>query len=100
MTKLFLAIHYPRPEHVDDLVGAMAVLGEALACTPGVLSVSTWRDETRVVAMSVWESSAALVAAQPAMAAAIANVPFDVWEERPRERYLLDELAIPRAAET
>ncbi len=98
MQTLFLAIHYPKPEHLDDLVGAMAALGRTLERTPGVLAVSTWRDAERVVAMSTWTSPEALAAARPAMAAAIADVPFDEWEARPRERYLLDEFTAPRGS--
>ena len=38
MQVLFLAIHYPKPEHLADLVGAMASLGRTLDRTPGVVA--------------------------------------------------------------
>ncbi|MBF6604129.1 MAG: antibiotic biosynthesis monooxygenase [Chloroflexi bacterium] len=95
MKHLFLAIHHPKPEHLDDLLGAMAGLGETLARVPGLVEVRTWRDESRVVAMSVWESREALAAARPTMGAAIVDVPFAQWEARPRELYFLDEFSVP-----
>ena len=35
MRQLFLAIHRPSPDHVDDLIGAMTRFGDLLALTPG-----------------------------------------------------------------
>ncbi len=97
MNHLFLAIHHPKPDHLDDLVEAMTVLGRTLETVPGLVSVSSWRDQERVVAMSVWESRDALAAARPAISAAIADVPFDQWEARPRDLFFLDEFTIPGA---
>ena len=93
MRYLYLAIHHPKADHVKDLVGAMTQFGDTLGRIPGMLQASAWRDETSVVALSIWRSRDDFVAARPAMAAAIANVPFDEWEERPRELFGLDELA-------
>lgn len=39
----------------------------------------------RIVAISIWESQETFNQALPAMATAIANVPFQEWEARQRE---------------
>ena len=92
MRQLFLAIHRPSADHADDLIGAMTRFGDVLAQTPGMLHASAWRAGERVVAISIWDSPDHLVAARPAMAAAIADVPFGEWEEHPRELLILDEV--------
>ena len=92
MKQLFLAIHYPRPEHADDLVAAMGRFGSAVRAAPGVEHVSAWRAGDRIVAISIWDSPDRIVAARPAMSEALAGVLFDVWEQRPRELLLLDEV--------
>ncbi len=92
---LYLAIHFPKPDHVDDLLAAMAGLGSAMRTASGLLDVSVWRDRERIVAMSVWESGAALDDAAPTITQAIAGVPFEEWEVRPRELFRLDEVAVP-----
>jgi hypothetical protein len=92
MRQLFLAIHHPKPEHVDDLLGAMSRFGSVLTSTQGVVHASAWRADGQIVAISIWESHDDLVAARPAMATAIADVPFAEWEARPRELLTLDEV--------
>jgi hypothetical protein len=93
MRLLFMAIHNPKPEHIDDLVGAMTRFGGVLASTDGVLHASAWRADEQIVAISIWDSRDRFVAAGPALAAAIADVPFAAWEARPRELLMLEEVA-------
>lgn len=59
MSYLYLAFHYPKPEHLDDLLAAMKRLNDALQDAPGLLQIGAWRDEAcvRIVAISIWESS-------------------------------------------
>ena len=87
MSYLYRAIHYPKPEHVDDLLTEMRRLDETVRGTPGLLRIGAWREEQtgRIVALSLWESREALAAAVGRIVAAVAGVPFDDWEERPRE---------------
>lgn len=92
MRQLFLAIHHPKPEHVDDLVRAMTQFGSVLASTEGMLHASAWRGDEQIVAISIWDSRDHLVAAGPTMAAAVADVPFAAWEARPRELLTLEEI--------
>lgn len=86
-----LAIHHPKADHVDDLLGAMTEFGPRLEAVDGVERVEAWRelDGTRVFAMSVWRDGEAIQAALPQMGALLADVPFDRWEARPREMLTL-----------
>jgi quinol monooxygenase YgiN len=87
MRYLYLAMHYPKSEHVDELLGAMKRLGEALHTVPGILEATAWKDSVsgRIVAISTWES-------RPVIGEAIRDVPFDEWEAKPRELFNLDEV--------
>lgn len=91
MPVALLAIHRPKPEHVDDLLGAMAGFGPALREVDGVERVEAWREAggERVFALSVWRDAAAVQAAMPQMGALLAEVPFDEWESAPREMITL-----------
>ena len=93
MRFLYLAIHYPKPAHRDDLLGAMNHLGRTLRTVPGMLEATAWSDGERVVATSVWASKDAFTAARPTIGAAIAGVPFEAWEARERQLFAVDELA-------
>ncbi len=97
MRHLYLAIHYPKPESVGELLEAMSGFGVALGQVPGMLEATAWRDKERIVAFSIWASGAAFDAAMPALADAVADVPFEQWEARPRELFRLDEVAPPGA---
>jgi quinol monooxygenase YgiN len=94
MRYLYLAIHYPKPEYVDDLLGAMKLLSEALHTAPGMLEATAWKDQAsgRIVAISTWESRQTFLDARPMIGEAIKDVPFDEWEAKPRELFNLDEV--------
>jgi hypothetical protein len=47
--------------------------------------------QPKIVATSIWESVADFQQAVPMIGGAIKDVPFDVWEARPRELFRLDE---------
>ncbi len=94
MKHLFLAIHHPKPDHVDDLVASMGRFGSQLDAVTGMLEASAWRDGERIVAISIWESRERFIAAGPAMAGAVADVPFPEWESRPRELFNLEEVVM------
>ncbi len=94
MRYLSVAMHYPKPEHVDDLLGVMKRLGEALQTVPGLLDASAWKESAndRLVALSTWESRQACLIARSGIGEAIKDVPFDKWEAKPRESINLDEV--------
>ena len=94
MRYLSLAMHYPKPEHVEDLLGAMKRLGAALHTLPGLLEATAWQDHAsgRIVAISTWESEQAFLHARPVIGEVIKDVPFDEWEAQPRELFNFDEV--------
>ena len=94
MRYLSLAMHYPKPEHVDDLLGAMRRLGEALQTVPGLLEATAWKEPmgNRIVAISTWESQQAFLNARPVIGEALKDVPFGEREAKPRELFNFDEI--------
>ena len=98
MSYLYLALHHPKPEHLDDLLTAMHRLNDALQDAPGLLQIGAWRDEssTRIVAISIWESQKDFQGASGRIASVVANVPFDEWEERPRELIRATDVTLPK----
>ncbi len=92
MRFLYLAIHYPKEDHLADLLGAMGHLRQALEPVPGMVEATAWSDGERVVATSIWVSNEAFVAARPLIASAIAGVPFGEWEARERQLFAVNEL--------
>jgi heme-degrading monooxygenase HmoA len=59
-----LAIHYPRPGHVDDVLASMHRVDKAVEGTPGLIQMGAWRDgnSNRVVGLARWESQEAFQA--------------------------------------
>ena len=90
---LFHAIHYPKPEHVDDLLGAMAELSALAGDISGLEAIGAFTDEAtgRIFAISLWSSAEALQAGTGQLFASLGNVPFDLWERQPRELLTLPE---------
>ncbi len=82
-----LAIHYPLPEHTDDLLKAMSQLKESAQHIEGLLDMSSWVDDAsgRIFATSTWDSSEHAQAAWKELGALAAKTPFDQWERQPRE---------------
>jgi quinol monooxygenase YgiN len=94
---LFHAVHYPHPEYRDDLLESMRDLMAAATSVEGLESIGAYADGAgdRIVAVSVWASPEALQAANAGLFASIADLPFDVWERKPREILVLPEVELP-----
>jgi quinol monooxygenase YgiN len=94
MKFLYLAIHYPRQEHVEELLKAMRTLDAAISKAPGFVQAAAWRekDGKRILALSVWTSEELFLDAVPVIQNAIKDVPFSLWEEKPRELLRANEL--------
>lgn len=67
MAYIFIAIHYPQPEHREDLIHSMRKMGQAMAAQPGLITAGPWVEQggDRVVGVSRWESREAFLAACP-----------------------------------
>ena len=98
MRFLYLALHYPRPQHTQNLLAAMGDLGAAMRGLPGLIEATAWleKDGQRIVATSIWESEEAFNRAIPVIQKAVKDVPFTEWEQRPRELFQLNELPMNR----
>lgn len=95
MRVLAQAIHFPKPEHRDDLVAAMGRLRAAAAGVDGLEEIGGFEDPDggRIVAISVWTSAEAMQAGLPVLGAAVADVPFAVWERQPGSMQFLPQVA-------
>ena len=87
-----MAIHYPKPEKEALLIEAMHRLGTAVQNQAGLSYINAHKDAQRgvIVAMSIWDTKEAMLAAVPIIMGVTKDVPFDDWEARPREIYQLD----------
>ena len=87
-----LAVHYPKPEHVEDQLASMRRVADAAQGAPGLVSIGPWRDlrSGRVVGLSLWESKEAFDAAIPGIFARVDDPdPDGDWEERPPDSFHL-----------
>jgi heme-degrading monooxygenase HmoA len=86
-----MAIHHPKPEHVDDLLASMNRVDQAALGAPGLVQIGAWRDQgsDRLIGLAQWESEEDFQAAHDRIFAVVADDPFDVWCERPPEVFHL-----------
>ncbi|WP_433782228.1 hypothetical protein ACQPX6_20260 [Actinomycetospora sp. CA-101289] len=92
---LFQVVHFPKPEHRDDMLAAMGVIRETSAHIVGLDEIGAFEepDGSRIVAISVWASPEAMQAGMGELFASIGELPFDVWEYRPAESATLAQVA-------
>jgi hypothetical protein len=100
MRYLSFAVHYPKSDHVADLLKAMYRLADAANSgeePERPLQIAAFHDEAneRILAVSIWPSQQAFQAAAQRMLPVIASTPFDDWERSPREVYALNETPSP-----
>lgn len=82
-----VALHYPRPEHQDEMISRVHRAAEVMAATPGCLAADCWvsDDGRAVVTTGQWESEQALMAGFAAVRTAGVDFDYDERESRPRE---------------
>ncbi len=82
-----VAVHYPHPEHWDEMISRVRRAAEVMAATPGCRGVECWvsEDSQAVVTTGQWESEQALMAGFSAVRAAGVDFDYDEGESRPRE---------------
>jgi heme-degrading monooxygenase HmoA len=88
-----MAIHYPRPEYVDDVLASMQRVDKAAAGTPGLIQIGAWRDQesSRLVGLATWESREAFQAAAERIFRIVADDPWDEWCDRPIDVFHLTQ---------
>jgi quinol monooxygenase YgiN len=86
-----VALHYPRPEHRDEMISRVHRAAEVMAATPGCLAVDCWMcgDNQTVVTTGQWESEQALMAAFAAVRTAGVDFDYDARESQPRQVFKL-----------
>ena len=86
-----VAVHYPRPEHREEMISRVRRAAEVLAATPGCLAADCWvsDDHQAVVTTGQWESDQALKAGFAAARAAGVDFGYDQRESRPRQVFTL-----------
>jgi heme-degrading monooxygenase HmoA len=89
-----LAIHTPKPDHIDDLVASMQRFASGGAGQAGLQEAHTMRDvrSGKLVGLAIWQSRAAFDAGVEGMRAAVADDPFLDWEEGAPDVYLLEDV--------
>jgi quinol monooxygenase YgiN len=82
-----VALHYPRPEHRDEMISRVHQAAEVMAATPGCLAADCWvsEDNQAVVTNGQLESEQALTAGFSAVRTAGVDFDYDERESRPRE---------------
>ena len=86
-----VALHYPHPEHREEMILRVHQAAEVMAATPGCLEVDCWasEDSPAVVTTGQWESGQALADGFAAVLAAGVDFGYDEREFRPRDVYRL-----------
>ncbi len=88
------SVHHPHPEHRDALIDSMHRFAAAIEGMPGLISVHTLADTTsdRLVGLAIFETEEDFVRLAPVARAAVADDPFDVWEQRDIDGFRLVEV--------
>ena len=88
---IHLAIHYPRPEHAEDLLASMHRVDKAAQGAPGLIQIGAWRDQRsdRLIGLAIWESAEAFEASAGQIFQVVADDPFDEWLQRSPDVFYL-----------
>jgi heme-degrading monooxygenase HmoA len=88
-----LSIHHPRKGREQELIDSMHRFGAASRGAPGFREAHTLRDAASgtLVGLAVWDDEASWRDGVEAMRAAVADDPFEKWEERDPEVFHLTE---------
>jgi len=80
---ILMSVHHPRAEHRDALIASMHRYGAAISGETGLLSIHTLADadSDRLVGLAIFEDEAAYERLAPIARAAVADDPFEVWEQ-------------------
>jgi hypothetical protein len=86
-----LAVHYPKPEHAEDMLGSMLRVDAAAQGAAGLRQIGAWRDSKsdRLIGLAIWESREAWEAAADDIFAVIADDPILEWSTRAPDSFHL-----------
>lgn len=85
-----LAIHYPKENHIKDILNAMNTLAKQAQNMPGYIEMSAWVDEksNRIFAMSLWQSKEDGMMCWQKLGPVISQFPLSDWERQQREVFI------------
>jgi heme-degrading monooxygenase HmoA len=87
-----IAIHYPKPEHIENFLAFMAKVETVAHDSPGMLRFGSWREDggKRLVGLSMWESKGAFEASLPQITSLHEERSAE-WSDRPDDVLFLAE---------
>jgi hypothetical protein len=90
MKYLTVGIHYPKPEHMQDIVAAIKKVREVALKCEGLVETGSWLDKenNRLVLMSLWESEEHTTKARGVLRPLIMESPWAEWERQPSDNFL------------
>jgi quinol monooxygenase YgiN len=90
MNYLTLGIHYPKPEHLQDILDVAKQVAEVAGQQKGLIDAGAWLDKAhdRVIMMSLWDSAESASAARPSISPLIMQHPWSEWERQPSDNML------------
>lgn len=89
-----VSVHHPHPEHRQALIDSMHRYGAAIQGMPGLVAIHTLADTAseRLVGLAIFASEQDFDRLAPIARAAVADDPFDVWEQQPIDGFRLVEV--------
>ncbi len=90
MKYLTLGIHYPKPEHKEDILSAIRKVAEIAHTLQGLIETGAWHDEAedRIILFSLWQSAEHALEASKTLRPMIMQSPWSEWERKPSENFL------------
>jgi quinol monooxygenase YgiN len=94
MSVAVVAVHYPRPEHHDELVARVCRAAEVMQSVTGCIAADCWQDDATgaIVTTGVWRSDEARAASFEAVKVAHVDIDHDDREIRARDVFMLSSL--------
>ncbi|WP_062295809.1 hypothetical protein [Demequina maris] len=91
---VLMSVHHPHPEHREALIDSMHRYGAAIRGQAGLTSIHTLADagSDRLVGLAIFESREDFERLAPIARAAVADDPFDEWEQRDIDGLALTEI--------
>jgi heme-degrading monooxygenase HmoA len=91
---IHLSIHYPKAGRERELIASMRRFGAAATGIEGLREVHTLKDARSgtLLGLAIWEDEASWRAGVEVMRAAVADDPFEAWEEREADVFTLTEV--------
>ncbi len=89
-----MSIHHVKPQAEGFLIDSMKRFGNAMKCFPGFRNAFVLKDQKsgNLVGMALWDSKEHMLAAVPAMQAAVVGDDFESWEFDEPQGFHLDTL--------